>query len=173
NAHNRIKGDYFKFTETDLKSLINLYDSLKYPTNKPTDAKESEKSLYDNVYVNDHVNESDSENVNADNAVQIPPTPEISKGLPEFILPAPGDPSQQIFYETEICMPLHFTIDEATLIHNKWLSVNFGKLFTLKEARINFKGYASSWRFNKGSSPPPPKVVEFTPITPHKYSDQG
>ena len=147
----RVKGEHFNLSESDIFDIINLYDTIKKPTKKPTQENESKKTLYDSDSVYDSVYDSESEEEKKSTPTQ---KNEISdypskRDYADQILPAPGDESQQYFYETEICMTYGFSIDEARDIHTAWIGDRIGQQFTLKEARQNFKGYASKWKMNE------------------------
>ena len=102
------------------------------------------------------------------------PQPEKIKDSPEHILPPPGEASQQAYYETEICMPLSYTLDEVKMIHLAWVGDRLGTLFTLKEARQKFRGYANKFRMNKPNKRSGPYTAITNASAPMvQYSDLG
>ncbi len=124
---------------TEIKTQINPNNQTVIAPITQTETK----TLSDSDSVSDYVSDSDSEDDTS--------APEKIKNFSELILLPPGDPANQFFYETEICMPLNFTMDEVKLIHTAWAGDRIGQVFTLRDARTNFKGYASKWRMNQQS----------------------
>jgi hypothetical protein len=69
------------------------------------------------------------------------------------MLPAPGAPDQQIYYEQEIAMPYSMDMEMIGYIHAAWTADRKDQLFTLREAQTNFRGYCAKWKANNHGRP--------------------
>jgi len=128
--------------------------------------KDETLSDYDSEYDNDYESDSESGSV----SIQNPPTPENNKNYPDLALPAPGPENTHDaqFYEIEICKNLRIPPDKLIFIWNKWMNSRKDRLFTRREARNDFRSYASSIAMDSNSmttlkSSSPIKNIEYAP----------
>ena len=162
----RVKGDWFNLTDEDVNTIISLAQNIQNkPANYPNNTI---KTLSDSVYVSDYVSVSDSESVPDQN----PLTPEKNKTYADLALPAPGPENNQDaqYYEIDICRNLRIPADSIILIWNKWMNSRKDRLFTKRDARNDFRSYASSIAMDpktmqtlQSSSPQPTKNINYAP----------
>ena len=128
-----------------------------------TEAETLSDSDSDSVSVSD----SDSDSV----PVQNPLTPDSNKNYPDLALPAPGPENNEDsqFYEIEICKNLRIPPDKLIFIWNKWMNSRRDRFFTKREARNDFRSYASSIAMDPKTiqsiqpSSQPQKIIEYAP----------
>lgn len=159
----RVKGDWFDLSSEDINTIILMSQNIQNkPANNPNHTYES---LSDYVSVYDNVSVSDSDSV----PVQIPLTPDSNKNYPDLALPAPGPDNHQDsqFYEIEICKNLRIPPDKLIFIWNKWMNSRRDRFFTKREARNDFRSYASSIAMDaktiQSIQPSPKKEIEYVP----------
>lgn len=139
----RIKGDWFDLTDEDVNLIKSMAkDNQNNHHNKTNNTDKTNITLSDNDYDYDYDNVSDSDSVSEKNTL----TPEKNKNYAELVLPAPGTENNEDaqFYEIEICKNLRLPPDMLIFIWNKWMNSRKDKLFTKREARYDFRSYASS-----------------------------
>ncbi len=161
----RVKGDWFDLSSEDINTIILMSQNIQNkPANNPNRTHES---LSDYVSVYDYVSVSDSDSV----PVQNPLTPDSNKNYPDLALPAPGPDNHQDshFYEIEICKNLRIPPDKLIFIWNKWMNSRRDRFFTKREARNDFRSYASSIAMDAKTiqsiqpSSQPKKEIEYVP----------
>lgn len=163
----RVKGDWFDLSPEDINTIILLSQNIQNkPANNP---KHTYESLSDNVSVSDYVSVSvsDSDSV----PVQNPLTPDSNKNYPDLALHAPGPENNEDsqFYEIEICKNLRIPPDKLIFIWNKWMNSRRDRFFTKREARNDFRSYASSIAMDPKTiqsiqpSSQPQKIIEYAP----------
>lgn len=162
---NRVKGDWFDLSSEDINTIILMSQNIQNkPANNPNRTHES---LSDYVSVYDYVSVSDSDSV----PVQNPLTPDSNKNYPDLALPAPGPENNEDsqFYEIEICKNLRIPPDKLIFIWNKWMNSRRDRFFTKREARNDFRSYASSIAMDAKTiqsiqpSSQPQKIIEYVP----------
>lgn len=159
----RVKGDWFDLSSEDINTIILMSQNIQNkPANNPNRTHES---LSDYVSVYDNVSVSDSDSV----PVQNPLTPDSNKNYPDLALPAPGPENNEDsqFYEIEICKNLRIPPDKLIFIWNKWMNSRRDRFFTKREARNDFRSYASSIAMDaktiQSIQPSPKKEIEYVP----------
>lgn len=159
----RVKGDWFDLSSEDINTIILMSQNIQNkPANNPNRTHES---LSDYVSVYDYVSVSDSDSV----PVQNPLTPDSNKNYPDLALPAPGPENNEDsqFYEIEICKNLRIPPDKLIFIWNKWMNSRRDRFFTKREARNDFRSYASSIAMDaktiQSIQPSPKKEIEYVP----------
>ena len=76
------------------------------------------------------------------------------KDLPEFILPGPTDPAADVIFYEQICMSESYTMPDLREIYTKWIGDRPNTMYTLYEAKNNFKGYCVAFKRNERNRKP-------------------